>query len=552
MLANVFTKTIRDRWLGMMIGAFSLAVLLLGGMAIYRSIDIEIYRRMPEAFRVMMNIPANTDLASLAYGAIYTSYGALTVAALAISMGSASIAGEERNGTIGLLLSHPLSRTRVLADKIMAMVAVTVFGIAILWGAAIAVPAMLGVNVGGIHIAALMLHMLVITLFFGFLAMAVSAATGKRGTASGTAAGILVLSFFATGLFPVIEGWENVAKAFPWYYYSGSQPHLNGVDWGHLAVLVAGIVVFAAVAFTGLARRDLRDRNVGVTILDILRSNPKTQKIVERLAGSTRVSNVWLKTASEHQGMLIVTAYVMFLVMGVVIGPLYGLIDDLIKQFGAALPPTLLAVFGGGDMSRPEGFYQIETFGMMAPIAVMLVTVTIGARALAGEERDRTMGLLLANPIPRSKIVLEKTAAMVLYAVVVGFSMFAGVWTGSALGRLGMSAGNIAATCLLVTLLGLAFGALALAVGAATGKVKVAAYTAVGVGLVSHFLNAFLPLSESTATFTKWTPFAYYLNSDPLINGMDWSDGLVLVVLTVVLVGLAVVLFQRRDLRQAG
>jgi len=62
----------------------------------------------------------------------------------------------------------------------------------------------------------------------------------------------------------------------------------------------------------------------------------------------------------------------------------------------------------------------------------------------------------------------------------------------------------------------------------------------------------YLPLNASTEGLTKWTPFGYYLNSDPLVNGMDWWHGLVLLVLTIVFVGLAAVLFQRRDLRQRG
>ncbi|MFZ0493767.1 MAG: hypothetical protein WAM81_11295 [Acidimicrobiia bacterium] len=62
----------------------------------------------------------------------------------------------------------------------------------------------------------------------------------------------------------------------------------------------------------------------------------------------------------------------------------------------------------------------------------------------------------------------------------------------------------------------------------------------------------YLPLNASTEGLTKWTLFGYYLNSDPLVNGMDWWHGLVLLVLTIVFVGLAAVLFQRRDLRQRG
>ncbi len=552
MLANVLTKTARDRWKGMAIGTGTLGLLLLFGMSAYREIDLSVYTSMPEAFRSLMNIPPDADVASLAYGAIYSSYGALTLCALALSMGAASIAGEEKDGTIGLLLGNPKSRTYVLVSKAGAMVLVMGAGSLLLWGAGIVSPAVLNVSVTGMQVGAFVFHLFVNALFYGFLALAIGAWTGKRSLASGATVAVMVISFFAVGLFPLVEGWESAAKAFPWYYFIGSDPVVNGVDWGHLAVLLAGCALFATAAVVGVNRRDLRSQTVGVTLIDRLRANERTHALAERLAGSTRVSRVWIKTASDHQGLLFVTAVVMFGLMGVVIGPMYNLLDEALATFTDEFPEVLLALFGGGDVSTAEGWYQVETFGLMAPIAVMVVTVAIGARALAGEEERRTMGLLLANPISRTRVVLEKAAAMIMYALVVGFATFAGVVAGSLLGNLGMSVGNIAATCLLVTLVGLVFGALALAVSAATGRVRVAIFVSIGAALAFHVLNALATINEGLSGYDRISPFAYYLNSDPLANGMHWGHGAVLAGLTAGLVALSVLLFRRRDLRQAG
>ena len=552
MLANVFTKTTQDWWKGMAIAVVTLGALFLMGMTVYRDIDISIYTSLPDAFLSLFGIPADADIASLAYGAIYTGYGSLTLAAVVLVLGGASIAGEERKGTLGLLLGNPKSRTYVLVSKAGALVLVTGLGALVLWAVGRVTPEFLDVSVSGIHVEALILAMAVNALFYGALAMAIGAWTGSRGLASGVTAGIMVLSFVAVGLLPLIESLDFLAKAFPWYYFSGSDPHLNGVNWGHLAVLITGIVVFAVAAVIGVNRRDLKGQTVGVTMTDRLRANPMTRQIAERLAGSARVSRIWTKTISEYQGLLFITAALMFLVMGVMIGPMYNLLDKALLNLSDSLPEALLAAFGGGDMSTPEGWYQLETFGLMAPIAVMAVTMIIGGRALAGEEANRTMGLLLANPIRRSTVVLQKTFAMVLAALVVGIATFAGVAGGSLVGGLGMSIGNIAATSLLVTLLGLAFGALALALSAATGRVPVAIYGAVGLALVFFLLNAFLPLSDKLAGWAKASPFYYYLSSDPLVNGMHWGHGALLAGLAVALIALSVMLFQRRDLRQTG
>ena len=75
---------------------------------------------------------------------------------------------------------------------------------------------------------------------------------------------------------------------------------------------------------------------------------------------------------------------------------------------------------------------------------------------------------------------------------------------------------------------------------------------AVGVALVLYVLNAFLPLNDRLAGYAKWSPFYYYLSSDPLNNGMHWGHGALLAGLTAGLVGLSILLFRRRDLREGN
>jgi ABC-2 type transport system permease protein len=414
------------------------------------------------------------------------------------------------------------------------------------------VPLLLDVEVGGMEVEALLFHLFVNAVFYGMLATAIGAWTGNSGTASGATAGVMIVSMLAAGLFPFVDGFEGVAKAFPWYYFDGSQPVVNGIDWGHIGVLLAGSAVFVVAAVIGVNRRDLKAQAVGLNLVDRLRANPMTQKMVERIAGSARVSHIWIKTTSEYQVLLLAAAYYMFLIGGILLGPVYGFIDEALLDLSEQLPEALMALAGGGDMSTPEGFYTVENFGLMAPLIFIGVAVIVGARALAGEESKRTMGLLLANPISRSRVVIEKMLAMVVLVIVLGVATFGGTAIGSLIGGLDMGMGNIAAISLLATLLGLTFGALALALGAATGLVKTAVVGSVGPALVFYLLNAFLPLNESLAGHARWSPFYYYSGNDPLINGMHWGHGALLAGLAAGFVVLAVVLFQRRDLRQTG
>jgi len=66
MLANVFTKAVRDRWLGTTIFTLALGLILLWAMSIYREIDLNVYAGMPEALRAIMGIPVTADVGSMA------------------------------------------------------------------------------------------------------------------------------------------------------------------------------------------------------------------------------------------------------------------------------------------------------------------------------------------------------------------------------------------------------------------------------------------------------------------------------------------------------
>jgi beta-exotoxin I transport system permease protein len=548
MFANIFTKTIRDRYIGLSVAAVTVAIALLGGMAVYNQIDVSFYYDLPQAILDLMGLPEGGDVAGLAFGAIYNLIGAMTLAGIAISMGSGAVAGEEHQGTLGLLLGNPQSRTQVVVSKAASMVMLLGLGSLFLWGAGLWVPSLLDVDMTGINVGALVFHMFVNSLFYGFLALAIGAWTGKGTMASGASVAVMLVSYLAAGILPLVESLEGLAKIFPWYYFNGSTPVINGVDWSDMAILGGLAIALFYLAIVGLNRRDLRGRSTDVTLLDRLRANPKTAKIVERIAGSARVSRISIKTASEHQGLLVVCVVIMFYI-GLMMGPFWAILPESFQDVISQYPDVLLGMIGSADMSTAEGFLQAEIFALMGPATFVALTALMGSRAIAGEEQSRTMGLLMANPIRRSAIIVEKTLSMIAYSAVLGVATFLGVWFGNLLGGIEIPLGNLVATTSLLVLLGLVFGGVAMLLSAATGKTRVAAYGAIGVTLVAYFSFSFLPLAESLADYAKWSPFHFYLGSNPLTNGMAWGDAAVLAGIFAGLIALSIPLFQRRDLR---
>jgi beta-exotoxin I transport system permease protein len=549
MLTNVFAKTTRDRLMAGLIGAVSCGILLVLTIWIYQDVDVSFYYDFPQAILDMVGIgPAGSGLAGIAYGSVYNLIGAFVVGGIAISIGASSIAGEETEGTLGFLLGNPVSRRGVLLSKAASMtLIVAVMGV-LLWLAGLIGAAIFDIDLAGLMVGSLVFALSLNGLFYGLLAMAIGASTGSRGGASGAATALMVVGYVAANLLP-IAGLTGVARVFPWYYFSGSAPLNNGLDPADVSVLLVLCLVCLAVAWIGVQRRDLREKGTAVTLLDRLREHPLTRKVTERLAGSARVSRISVKTATDFQGVLTITASIMFY-LGLVEAPVFNLLPDEFIQVFSSFPDALIAMVGGVDYSTPTGFLTGEVYSIVGPIAVIVLMALMGARAFGGEEEAHTMGLLMSNPIKRSHVVVEKAIAMALYAFIFGAAAFAGTWIGTRIAGLDeVTVGGIASISTLLALFGLSYGGIALAVSAATGRTRAATMATTGFTLVTWFIFSFFPLSESFDRWVNLSPFHWYLGNDPLLNGMDWGSAALFGAAFLALVAVSVVLFERRDLR---
>jgi ABC-2 type transport system permease protein len=110
-----------------------------------------------------------------------------------------------------------------------------------------------------------------------------------------------------------------------------------------------------------------------------------------------------------------------------------------------------------------------------------------------------------------------------------------------------LPAGNVAAAMLHLALLGLVFGSLSLAIGAATGRLGASRGVPVGLAVLAYVVNGLGGLVDWLSPFQKVSPFYQYGAHDPLRNGVSWPAVGVAVVTVVVLVAVAVGGFERRD-----
>jgi ABC-2 type transport system permease protein len=222
----------------------------------------------------------------------------------------------------------------------------------------------------------------------------------------------------------------------------------------------------------------------------------------------------------------------------------------VMQDFMDQLPEAYRALFAstGLDISTAEGFLNIELFSFVGPLLLLSVGIALGASATAGEEEGGTADLLLANPIRRSRVVVEKSVAMVLWTFAVAVAIWIGVVIAGVAFAVDLPFDRIAAALVSCALLGVAFGAVALVVGAALAKRMAAFALSLILAVVAYFVNALAPLVDGMEDLRLLSPFYWYVGNDPLRNGLEPSHLAALAATALVCVALAALTWERRDI----
>jgi ABC-2 type transport system permease protein len=260
--------------------------------------------------------------------------------------------------------------------------------------------------------------------------------------------------------------------------------------------------------------------------------------------------SVFLKTLRDQRrailwwviSLLALAGYLAVLYPSIASTPSY---NQMLQMWPKEIVASVMGEFP--DYSTPEGYMNSTTFFMMVPLLFIAFAAGLGANAIAGEEEHGTLDLLLASPLQRWRLVLDKFAALVVLTVVLGAALWLGLAVGGMAVHMALNLGRLAAVTLSAILLGLAFGALALAVGSTTGKRGLSTALASVVGVVAYLLNSLAPVVQGLQPYRKLSLLYYYIGADPLRNGLNVGHAATLVAVTVVLLVVAILAFQRRD-----
>jgi ABC-2 type transport system permease protein len=218
---------------------------------------------------------------------------------------------------------------------------------------------------------------------------------------------------------------------------------------------------------------------------------------------------------------------------------------EQMDQMLEAYPQGMLDAFGISSLGTIEAFLDSQVF-YLAPLALAFFSVLALSSAIAGAEERGSIDILLGNPLPRWQIVLGNFVSTALSFLAI--LAIAGVmtWVTAVLVDVDLTLATTAEAFLNMWPTCLFFGAVALLCSAAFHR-RALAIAVPGFLLFAMFmLNVMGNVSEDLENLQPYSVFYYY--GQVAVDGMDWANFVGITAVVLVLVGLAVLIFRRRDI----
>ncbi|MDE0131937.1 MAG: ABC transporter permease subunit [bacterium] len=557
MIPAILGKTLRDRQravMGFGLGIVALSVWLGVMFTVMRESDdfTEFMNNLPAGLLSAFGIDSATFLSAAGFlsSYLFTLFAPLFVLFFVINAAANEVMAEERDGLLDMLLSSPVSRTRVFLEKTGGVALAALVLVAVLTVALLVVNPIfdLSLSVTGVLAAGLSLWLL--GVLFAALTLVAGTFTGRSVVAGGVAGSAAFLAWFVSGFSDLYAPLETFDKASPFTWYQEPHPLTDGVGAGQvwLAVTAAGLIAAATLMFR---RRDLSTERALLPATRITRLARKRKGRSVRaawlLTGSFR-KTIWDRRRSVWGwgGGLGLLTLVMFSVW-----PSMAEDAEALAGLITSLPREVFAMFGMSDPAAivtPAGFVSSRTYQAIGPILIIMFVVRGVSMAMVKEESDGAFDLALSIPASRKSVIAGKALGVAFSTGLVIVIITVAALVGNFAWETELGAERILAAGAGLGLLGLFFGGLTLAIWALGGASFPAVRITAVLAMATFLLNGLGSLSEALETARVISPFYWYFgDTPPLAKGFEPTYFLLLAG-ALVMGWVAISRFDRRDI----
>lgn len=220
-----------------------------------------------------------------------------------------------------------------------------------------------------------------------------------------------------------------------------------------------------------------------------------------------------------------------------------------VQGLADALPPQFRAAFGLQSLTSIEGLLAGEYYTLFWGLFFGIYLAHSAAGSVAGDVESHRMDTLLATPIPRSRVLVEKFLSLLVPVLVASLVVPVVLYAGSVLVDDPVSLADLAALHLLSIPYLCCCTAIGLACSVAFDRAETARNAAVGA-LFGLYLLESLVVGSDVSWLGNLAPMAYFDPNAILVVGTyDLAGALVLLVATAGLLLASQVRFRRMDVR---
>ena len=187
----------------------------------------------------------------------YFSLMPLILGVFAVIIGSGLVVGDEENGTLDLILAHPLRRLDLIVGRWIAFCVALLGILCIAWLGLVVASSFSSIKFGGLDLALPFVSLFGILIWFGGLALLLSLILPSRRLAASLTGLILAASYFITTFARFSPNLNGLAQWSPLTYYQGGSA-LEGFNTGDFIGLLFMAIVFVAIGLWLFQRRDIR------------------------------------------------------------------------------------------------------------------------------------------------------------------------------------------------------------------------------------------------------------------------------------------------------
>jgi len=222
-----------------------------------------------------------------------------------------------------------------------------------------------------------------------------------------------------------------------------------------------------------------------------------------------------------------------------------GEITDMIGN----APKLMEAMIGpiSEDAVTPEIWLGIELYGLLFPILLAVIAVSAGASAIGTEEESGTIELILASPISRGRVVLEKSLGIMIQLGIVSGFLWVGIATGSLLFPFDVSLTNVFFATAMGWIFGMTVAYITMSIQSLKGRKGLALGVGSGFVGLSYVIMVISGLLNGLNSLKYTSLFNYYDGRSVLINGLNETSFAVMLGLSGLFLVVSLYGFYNRD-----